>query len=55
MRAMLVQHLDFISTPVINNIQIANPKITEYEGDEAYDDNDYNGKKYAPFNDLEEN
>ena len=52
MRVMLVQHLDFISTPVINNIQIANPKVTEYEGNEEYDDNDFNGKKYGPFGDY---
>jgi hypothetical protein len=53
MRVMLVQHLDFISTPVINNIQIANPKVTEYEGTEEYDNDEYNGKKYGPFGDYE--
>jgi hypothetical protein len=53
MRVMLVQHLDFISTPVINNIQIANPKVTEYEGTEEYDNDDYNGKKYGPFGDYD--
>ena len=52
MRVMLIQHLDFISTPVINNIQIANPKVTEYEGTEEYDNDDYNGKKYGPFGDY---
>ena len=53
MRVMLITHLDFISTPVISNIQIANPNVTEYEGVEEYDADDYNGKKYGPFGDYD--
>jgi hypothetical protein len=53
MRVMLITHLDFISTPVISNIQIANPNVTEYEGVEEYDNDDYNGKKYGPFGDYD--
>jgi hypothetical protein len=53
-RVMLITHLDFISTPVINNIQIANPNVTEYQGVEEYENDDYNGKRYGPFGDYDD-
>ncbi len=48
-RVMMVNHLDFLDTPVVRGLKIANPQNTEYESNETYDKNDFNGSKFEMF------
>ena len=46
MRVVLIGHLSWINTPVVRGLKIADPKLTEFEGNDQYDDKDYTGEKY---------
>jgi hypothetical protein len=48
MRVVLTGHLQSmrLDTPVIQGMRIANTKVTEYDGDDKYDDEDFEGTKY---------
>ncbi len=48
-RVMMVNHLDFLDTPVVRGLKIANPQNTEYESNETYDKDDFNGSKFEMF------
>jgi hypothetical protein len=46
LRIVLISHLSWINTPVVRGLKLIDPKITEYDNDDVYDDDDFNGKKY---------
>lgn len=47
MRVVLINHLSWINTPVIRGLKIVDPKVTEYESNDKFDEDDYNGNKYS--------
>jgi len=47
MRVVLTNHLSFIDTPVIRGITIADENVTEYNANDAFDNELYNGSKYS--------
>ena len=47
MRAVLTNHLSWLNTPVVRGLKITDPKITEFEGNENFDDKDFTGEKYS--------
>jgi len=49
MRVLMTDHLNFLDTPVIRGLKITNPTVTEYESNDAYTSDDFNGKKYDLF------
>jgi hypothetical protein len=46
MRVIMVTHLSQINTPVVRGLKIANPKITEFEGNDKFEEGDYDGTNY---------
>ena len=48
-RSLLVEHLDFISAPVLSGVKIANNSITEYGSKDQYTPDDFNGGTYNQF------
>jgi hypothetical protein len=42
MRTVLINHLSWISEPVVKGLKITESKITEYNANDEYNDNDYN-------------
>jgi hypothetical protein len=46
MRVIMVTHLSQINTPVVRGLKIANPKITEFDGNEKFEEGDYDGTNY---------
>ncbi len=46
MRVVLIGHLSWINTPVVRGLRIADPKITEYEGDDSFNPNEFNNNEY---------
>ncbi len=46
MRVIMVNHLSYLNTPVIKGLKIANPKVTEFEANEKFDEDDYNSSNY---------
>jgi hypothetical protein len=42
----MVTHLSQINTPVVRGLKIANPKITEFDGNEKFEEGDYDGTNY---------
>jgi hypothetical protein len=42
MRTVLINHLSWISEPVVKGLKITESKITEYNANDKYEDNDYN-------------
>jgi hypothetical protein len=49
MRVVMVNHLSWLSTPVVRGLDIADPKITEYEGNEEFDDGDFDTSNFSQF------
>jgi hypothetical protein len=49
MRVVLINHLSWINTPVIRGLKIADPKVTEYAGNDQFDEKDYTGENYSMF------
>ena len=47
MRVIMVNHLSHLNTPVIRGLKIANPKVTEFEANEKFEESDFNGEDYA--------
>jgi hypothetical protein len=47
MRVALTKHLSWINTPVVRGLKITNPDITEYENNEKYNADDFNGLGYS--------
>ena len=48
MRVVLTDHLKWINTPVVRGLKIADAKITEFNGNDKYTDDDFNGNgKYS--------
>jgi hypothetical protein len=46
MRVIMVTHLSQINTPVVRGLKIANPMITEFDGNEKFEEGDYDGTNY---------
>ncbi len=46
MRVIMLNNLSWINTPVIQGLAIQDESTTEYQANERYDANDYNGTKY---------
>lgn len=49
MRVLMVDHLSWLSTPVIKGLKIANPTVTEYEANDTFTKDDFNGQRYDLF------
>jgi len=49
MRSLMIEHLNFLSTPVVSGIKITNDVITEYNANDRYDNGDFNGTKFSQF------
>lgn len=47
MRQVMVNHLQWIDTPVVRGMKIADPKITEYEGNDQFDPSDFRLANYG--------
>lgn len=47
MRVVLTSHLSWLNTPVVRGLKIADSTVTEYEGNEKFDDKDFTGEKYS--------
>ena len=47
MRVIMVNHLSHLNTPVIRGLKIANPKVTEFEANEKFEESDFNGEDYT--------
>lgn len=47
MRVVLINHLSWINTPVVRGLKIADPKITEFESNEDFDEKDFDGRNYS--------
>jgi hypothetical protein len=47
MRVVLIRHLAWLDTPVIKGLKIADPKVTEYDGNDRFDEDDYTGLNYS--------
>jgi hypothetical protein len=47
MRVVLTNHLSWLNTPVVRGLKIADSKITEFEGNEKFEDADFDGTKYS--------
>jgi hypothetical protein len=46
MRVILINHLSWLNTPVVRGLKIADPKVTEYESNDQFDESDYTGANY---------
>lgn len=46
MRVVLINHLSWLDTPVIKGLKIADPVVTEYDGNDAFDNADFDGSNY---------
>lgn len=46
MRVMLTSTLSWINTPVIRGLKIADSKVTEFNGNDQYTEDDFNGRNY---------
>jgi len=46
MRVVLIDHLSWINTPVVKGLKIVDPIITEYEGNDKYEETDFDGSRY---------
>lgn len=49
MRVVMIDHLDWISSPVVKGLKIINPVLTEYESNDQFNEDDFNGVKYSAF------
>lgn len=49
MRVVMTDHLDWIASPVIKGLKITNPVVTEYESNDQYTQDDFNGVRYNMF------
>jgi hypothetical protein len=47
MRVVLIDHLSWLNTPVVRGLKIIDPKITEYESNDAFDEKDFTGENYS--------
>lgn len=47
MRVVLIAHLSGLNTPVVRGLKIADSQITEFDSNETFDNDDYNGTKYS--------
>jgi hypothetical protein len=47
MRAMINRHISHIEASVIRGLPIADNKVTEYSGNENYDDDDFDVKQFV--------
>jgi hypothetical protein len=46
MRVVLINHLSWLDTPVVKGLKIADATITEYNANDAFTDDDFNGSRY---------
>jgi hypothetical protein len=46
-RVVLINHLSYLDTDVVTGLKIADPTVTEYHGNDAYTDDDFNGNNYT--------
>jgi hypothetical protein len=46
MRVVLTNHLSWINTPVVRGFKIADSKVTEFNANEQYTEDDFNGNNY---------
>ncbi len=47
MRVVLIDHLSWLNTPVVRGLKIADPKVTEYDGNDQFDNKDFTGENYS--------
>jgi hypothetical protein len=47
MRVVLINHLSWLNTPVVRGLKIADPNVTEYDGNAQYDSKDFTGENYS--------
>jgi hypothetical protein len=47
MHVVLPNHLAWLNTPVVRGLKIADPKITEYNANDAFDERDFTGENYS--------
>jgi hypothetical protein len=46
MRVVLIDHLSWLDTPVVKGLKIADPVVTEYNSNDQFSANDYDGSRY---------
>ena len=46
LRVVLISHLSWINTPVVRGLKLIDPKITEYDNDDTYEDDEFSAKNY---------
>jgi hypothetical protein len=45
-RVVLINHLSYLDTDVVSGLKIADPTVTEYNANDAYTNDDFNGNRY---------
>jgi hypothetical protein len=46
MRVVLINHLSWLDTPVARGLKLTNTKVTEFNANEKFEENDFNGNEY---------
>ena len=47
MRVVMINHLSWLDTPVIRGLRITNHKVTEYDGNDTFTADDFNGVDFS--------